>query len=254
LDGNGSSDGSAAIAQDYTACFPDQIGYIDYPDHRNLGICASRNLKLPRSRGDWIARLPASDARVPTKLAGPVDIVTRHPGIGLFVGASRYWYSWTGFPDDTDKDEINSGGVAAYRVYAPGERPGMLYRPESAIASSVNVVLVRADVLNRIGGWENRFGAAFKEALLVNLSLETSVYVSSGVWDPDRQWPVSVPRLTLDESNVYSVRRCLLEWLEGSLHSRRLEGSSSRPLMERSLRPHGAAQLARSARRRSVGS
>jgi glycosyltransferase involved in cell wall biosynthesis len=236
---DGSSDGSTDIARDYAARYPGRIVYCDHPGHRNMGTSASRNLGRSRATGEWIAYLDADDVWIPSKLAEQLAIVERHPQIGLIVGATRYWYSWTGAPEDAQRDEIIKVGAPQDEVFQQPRLLEILYPLGEGAAPSMNTVLVRADALDRIGGWEDSFKTAYEDqAFLVKLYLETSTYVSSAVWDHYRQRPGSNSELNLKGTDYAKLRLVFLEWFEGYLKDRQLQSAPAWPLVQRGLRPY----------------
>jgi hypothetical protein len=54
---DGSSDDSAAIAQEYSHAYPNKIRVIAHPDGANHGMAATRNLGITHARTSWKSKL-----------------------------------------------------------------------------------------------------------------------------------------------------------------------------------------------------
>ena len=62
---DGSTDGTASLAQDYATRYPDRIRYVTRPNHENRGMSASRNLGIRHARGALVGFLDADDVWLP---------------------------------------------------------------------------------------------------------------------------------------------------------------------------------------------
>jgi len=113
---DGSTDSSTQIAQAYASRFPGRMVYLDHETHCNRGMSASRNLGIRHGRGRYVAFLDADDVWLPCKLERHVALMEEYPDTGMIYGASLYWHSWTGNPDDATRDHVpdpgHSGGHA----------------------------------------------------------------------------------------------------------------------------------------------
>src|SRR3990172_4230917 len=65
---DGSVDRSTSIAQAYADRYPHKVRYLEHTGHQNRGKCASRNLGIGNTRGDYIVFLDADDVWLPDKL------------------------------------------------------------------------------------------------------------------------------------------------------------------------------------------
>ena len=244
---DGSRDESGAIARDYARRHPDRITLLEHPGRANLGISASRNAGAAAARGDWIASLDGDDVWVPDKLAEQEAIIREHPEVGLVMGATLYWRSWDG--SDPGRDELVKIGSSQGRadpgcstpqntVIEPPRLLSLIYPLRvGAAAPSMNTVLVRADLLERVGGWESRFRTGYEDqGLLVKLYLDTPAYVSSSCWDRYRQRPDSVMARELGPGDYDRIRRDFLEWFERYLMERSLEGTEGWEQLQHALR------------------
>lgn len=236
---DGSQDGSSDIARAYAARHPERIVCIEHARHANLGSSASRNAGRRVARGDWIAYLDADDVWYPDKLAVQAEILKAHPEIGLIMGASLYWHGWTGREDDAARDEVILVGAPPDAVYEPPRLMELLYPLGQGAAPSMNGVLVRAQLLDAVGGWEDSFRSGFDDqALLTKLYLRTQTYVSGHVFDRYRQRPGSICASELRGEGYDEARLRFLEWLEAYLGTRGMPNARIAALLREALRPY----------------
>ena len=112
-----------------------RISLVRYANHGV--IAASRNEGIRRARGEWIAFLDSDDEWMPGKLEACLALMT--PGIGL-VGHGELWR------DAAGRDRPMTYGPAARATYE-----ALLYRGNCI---STSAVVVRADALRAIGGFD----------------------------------------------------------------------------------------------------
>lgn len=236
---DGSRDGSSAIAHAYAARHPDRIVCIEHAGRANLGISASRNAGRRAARGDWIAYLDADDVWYPDKLAVQLAIAEAHPEVGLIMGASLYWHGWTGRAEDAARDEVILVGAPPDTVYEPPHLMALLYPLGTGAAPSMNGVLVRTELLDAVGGWEDSFRSGFDDqALLTKLYLSTKAYVSSRVFDRYRQRPGSICASELRGGGYAEARLRFLDWLEAHLAAHGVPNARIAALLREALRPY----------------
>lgn len=245
---DGSDDDGPEIARAYAGRHPDRISVLEHPGRACLGSSVSRNAGGEAARGEWLAYLDSDDVWRPGKLAEQVAIVRAHPEVGLVLGATLYWRSWDG--SDPSRDEVVQVGsrqgvdpgcvTPLDTVIQPPRLLSLIYPLRlGAAAPSVNTVLVRAAIVREVGGWESRFRTAYDDqAFLVKLYLETPAYVSSAWWDKYRQRPDSIMARELGPGDYDRHRRNFLEWFEGYLGARGLEGTEYWHDLQQALRPY----------------
>jgi glycosyltransferase involved in cell wall biosynthesis len=162
----------------------------------NGGAASARNLGIAQSRGEWIAFLDADDYWLPTKLDRQLQVLERHPEVGLVAG--RFYHQ-----------ESPEG----QRTLCPGDWADLYDRVlkpigERAFAVATQMwtssLLVRRDVLG-----SHRFDEGLKTAedvdLWARLVLTAPVYLLSE--------PLATYVLTpdsLSRSNVESDSRNML--------------------------------------------
>ena len=252
---DGSTDASTETARRYAEGGAGRVRYLEHPGHENRGMSATRNLGVAHARGRYVAFLDADDVWEPNKLAEQVAILDAHPEVGMVCGASLYWRSWTGAPGDED---------VAVAVGGPPDRatppPGLslaLYPLGDGAAPCPSSLVVRRDVLARVGGFEEHFRGANQlyedQGFLAKVYLAAPVYVASACWDRYRQHPDSCVAEVTRAGRYHEVRRYFLEWFEGYLAARPSDPAVDAAL-RRALAPYRRSAVARvleDARRRA---
>jgi len=215
---DGSTDGATAIAKSYVARYPDRIRYLEHEGHRNRGISASRNVGLAAARGEYIAFLDADDAWLPEKLAEQVSLLEEQPDAGLMYGNSLYWHSWTGRPEDEARDYypllgVDDGVFPGWQLLAWNLR-------RRVAVPCIHSVLVRAPVLRRVGGFEERFTGMFEDqACYAKLLLDGPALVVNRSWERYRIHDDSCCAVARRDGSAASARATYLEWLDGYLRT-----------------------------------
>ena len=185
---DGSSDRSTAMAIEYAKQFPRSVRYLEHQGHANRGMSASRNLGIRSARGAFIAFIDADDVWEPCKLSEQFAIFDAHPELGMVCGAVRYWRSWAG-----QDDRILLSGARQNEVIPPPVASITTYPLGSALAPCPSDLLLRRDLVESIGGFEEHFIGPRQmyedQAFLAKLYLEAAVYFSSHVWLNYRQHP-----------------------------------------------------------------
>jgi hypothetical protein len=122
----------------------------------------------------------------------------------------------------------------------------MLYPLGAGAAPSVNTILVKAEVVDQVGGWEERFKAVFTDqAFLIKVYLLTAVYVSSECCDYYRQRANSSTGVLLARTSYHHHRERFLTWLEEYLREQGRAGTTEWLLLQRAMRPYRHPLLSR---------
>jgi glycosyltransferase involved in cell wall biosynthesis/peptidoglycan/xylan/chitin deacetylase (PgdA/CDA1 family) len=207
---DGSGPAATAIAKRYAARYPDKIRYVEHAGHLNRGISATRNAGVQHAHGEYIAFLDSDDIWMPNKLTDHVGLLDRYRDVGMVCGTTIVWNSWSGGPD---------------RIMPTGERQDVLiYPPDSAVtlyplgearAPSFSDVVFRADLVRRLGGFEEQFTGVYDDqVLLLKVYLNTPVYFSSVISNKYRQHPTSCSATARQEGKENKGTLFFLEWLE----------------------------------------
>ncbi|BAZ29618.1 family 2 glycosyl transferase [Cylindrospermum sp. NIES-4074] len=188
---DGSSDGSTAIALRYAQKYPEKVRYLEHEHHQNRGMSATRNLGIHNAKGEYIALLDADDVWLPQKLEKQLAILESHPQATVVFGQTQLWYSWTGNPQDSNRDSIR-------KLKIPGD--GLFYPPKLLallLLRKVNTpatcsVLIRRQLFAEIGGFEEVFRGMYEDqAFFAKIYLQAPVFVENNYWDKYRQHPDS---------------------------------------------------------------
>ncbi|MCB0628217.1 MAG: glycosyltransferase family A protein [Saprospiraceae bacterium] len=164
---DGSTDDSTVIAREYVRQYPQKMRYLEHEGHQNKGISASRNLGIRFAKGKYVAFLDADDIWLPHKLERQVEILDARPEAGMVYGSLYYWYSWTGDPNDRQRDYIGevwnypSLTMLTWPEYLP------LFVREQILVPSPTCIMARREVIQQIGGFEDDFRNLFEDQVFV---------------------------------------------------------------------------------------
>lgn len=209
---DGSTDSSTHIARGYAEQYPQRVRYLEHPGHANLGMSASRNLGMIHSKGRFIAFLDADDVWLADKLGQQVDILNSNPEAAMVYGATQYWYSWTGKPEDADRDYVPDLGVRPATLVRPPSLVNVLL--ENQIATSTGC-LIRREVMMEVGGYEETFRGMFEDQVFQSkVSLKAPIFVSGECWYKYRKHPESCCSVAEREGKHHAARLTFLGWLE----------------------------------------
>lgn len=210
---DGSTDGSTAIARRRAGESSDRVRYLAHPGHVNRGMSASRNLGIREARGTYVAFLDADDVWTRPTLAEQVAILERTPEAAMVYGPIEYWYSWTGRPEDRDRDQVERLGVPAETLIRPPRLLPRFLRDKAAVPSGF---LVRRDIIERIGGFEDQFRGEYEDQVLcAKICLAAPVFASARCWYRYRQHQDSCVVIGQRTGATHAARQRFLEWLDG---------------------------------------
>lgn len=211
---DGSTDASTQIALRYAERYPEKVRYLEHPGHQNRGMSASRNLGISHARGEYVAFLDADDVWLPRKLEQQVAILDSYPDAAMLYGNTRYWYSWTGNPEDIRRDFVPDLGVRANTLIKPPTLLTLLYPLGNATTPSSSNLLLRREIVERIGGFEEAFRGSYEDhAFVVKVYLKEPVFVAGECWDRYRQHPDSCFAVMQRTGQYHPARLFFLNWL-----------------------------------------
>jgi glycosyltransferase involved in cell wall biosynthesis len=214
---DGSTDGSAAIAQYYAKLDPARIRHLAHDDGATRGASAARNLGLRHARGEFVALLDGDDVWLPNKLEEQVAILNERPDADALYGDTLYWYGWTGAPEDAARDFTPEAGVPSGTLLAPRELITRMLRHE-VMAPCTCSLIVRADAVRRSGGFVDEFRHIYTDqAFYARLSLVASVLYVDRTWDRYRRHPGSAYSTVKRRGESRTARSRFLTWLDGYL-------------------------------------
>ncbi len=219
---DGSTDVSTQIALDYTSRYEGKVFYTEHEGHVNKGISASRNQGFRSARGNYIAMLDADDAWTRYKLEQQMEIFQTYPYAGMVAGNTKYWYSWTGNPDDTSldrymHDNMNSDAPILNTLVSPPRLLILTLNGQIDPVSMSNIMLKR-ETIESAGGFEDAFTSMHEDqAFLAKVYLGSPVYISASCWDLYRQHRESCHQIAEKKGKQESAELFYLEWLENYL-------------------------------------
>jgi GT2 family glycosyltransferase len=217
---DGSTDASLVTARRAVARAPNRVSVLTHPNGANRGLPASRNLGIRRARGDLIALLDADDVWMPDKLARQVEALDRHPSVGLVYGPSEWWHGWTGRAEDRQRDCVPDLHVAADVPHLP---PSLLpvFLGNAAITPCPSSIMVRRDVAEQVGHFEERFNGALglyeDQAFVSKVALAVPILRLDGCVARYRQHAQQMTSAR-KAAEHHGARRFFLEWLSARLH------------------------------------
>jgi glycosyltransferase involved in cell wall biosynthesis len=223
---DGSTDGSTVIAKQYVKRDAARVRYLDHPQHKNQGLPASRNLGLSHARGEFVAFLDADDVWLPDKLAEQMAVLQSQPLAMMVYGPSRRWYSWTGRPEDAERDYLPNLGVQANALLQPPILLTLSLERKATTPCPSNVLL-RRDVIEKVGGFEESFRGPCHlyedQAFFAKVVVRHPVWVSDRQWDKYRRHPDSVAAVVKGRGQGVEVRGVYLRWLADYLDREGIE-------------------------------
>jgi glycosyltransferase involved in cell wall biosynthesis len=218
---DGSTDGSDAIARRYARTRPERIVYLEHPGHANRGASESRNLAIRHARGQYIALLDADDVWAPDKLEQQVRILDAHPDVAATYGPLEFWYSWN--PTESRRDFLQDLHIAPGVIVPPTLLE--LYVSHSSATPGTSALLVRADAVRAVGGFQSGFRSLYDDQVLyAKLSLEFPMHVDGASYSKYRRHPAAMMAIANSQGppRLLEFRIQFLTWLEEYISARGL--------------------------------
>jgi glycosyltransferase involved in cell wall biosynthesis len=240
---DGSTDRSTEIALNYAAQHPAKVRYLEHEGHQNQGMSASRNLGIRQAKGEYIAFLDADDVWLPYKLEQQVEILDSQPEAAMMYGRSQRWYSWTGNPEDIERDSIRELGVKPNSLVEPPTLLTLFLRNEHIYPCTCSV-LVRREVFENIGGFEDSFRDTYEDMVFHSkVFLNAPVFAASGCWDKyrihaDNSWNIAQKTRQYHPINPNPARWAFLNWLEEYLFKQGVKDTEIWKTLQKELWPY----------------
>lgn len=248
---DGSVDGSGELARGWAGQDPERIRYLHHPGGANRGKSTSRNLGIAAARGEYLALLDADDVYLPDKLRRQVQILRDHPRSAMVYGPTRYWYGWTGRPEDAERDFLAGLGVLPEAEHPP---PSLLtrYLADPGVVPCTCGLLARTAVVRRLGGFDGEIEHLFEDqVLLAKICLEEWVYVEGRCGDLYRQHEESSSARAIAAGEYHplepnAAQERYLRWLTGYVRARGVPDTALRRALRRASLRYRRPVLSRS--------
>lgn len=232
---DGSADRSTQIALRYAEQYPARVHYLEHDGHRNRGMSASRNLGIRNAKGEYIAFLDADDVWLSNTLEEQVAILESHPEAAMVYGPIQWWYSWTGNPEDIQRDFVEELGMPSNALVQPPTLLIFFLQDKAAVPSGI---LVRHKAIECIGGFEEAFCGEYEDqAFCAKICLTAPVFASSECWYRYRQHPNSCVSIGHKTGQTYSARRFFLNWLASYVSEQEIKDREVWQILQKELRP-----------------
>lgn len=240
---DGSTDASSDVARRYAARHPQQIRYLEHPDHGNMGMSASRNLGIAHASGDLVAFLDGDDVWLPQKLAQQVALMAAHPDVAMAYGRTQIWYSWTNRPQDANRDYLKVAGTNLDQRIEP---PHLLreFLQNEYICPGICSLIVRRSVVDAVGGWEDSFRNQYEDMVFyTKVTRHYPVYVTSDLYaryrqHPDNNWEILRRGRRWQPNRLKPSRKIYLEWVLAFLQTPAHADAELAQLVYRNLWPY----------------
>jgi SAM-dependent methyltransferase len=162
-----------------------------------------------------LAFLDADDVWMPDKLRRQIELLRSHPEAALVYGLSQWWYSWSGRPEDRERDFVHRLGVAGNALVPP---PELLWRcvvHQDAVVPNPSSILARRDAVEAVGAFEEGFrGNPYEDQVFfAKLALSAPMLAVPECWDRYRQHPDSAVARAERDGQEISQRLAFLAWL-----------------------------------------
>jgi glycosyltransferase involved in cell wall biosynthesis len=211
---DGSSDGSSELARKYVLQDPSRIRYFEHESHQNHGMSASRNLGIWNARGDYIAFLDADDHWSPEKLETHVAILDAHPEAGMLYGSSKYWFSWTGHPNDIKRDYVPKLKMQTQTSFTPPALLPLFLEGKTEIPCPCSV-MARIEDVKKVGGFEESFRGMYEDqAFYAKMCLSATILATGDCLAWYRQHSASNYYTAISSGATHILHYNFLKWLE----------------------------------------
>jgi glycosyltransferase involved in cell wall biosynthesis len=239
---DGSTDQSTEMTRLYAQQYPGKVRYLEHAGHQNRGMSATRNVGIRHASGELIAFLDADDVWLPQKLERQVALLRSQPEAAMVYGATQYWSSWTGNPEDAARDYVPVLGVQPDTLFRPPRLITLLYPLGKATAPCPSDLMVRREIIDCVGGFEESFTGKYQlyedQAFLAKVYLKGGVFVSSECWDRYRLHADSCMAVVKRAHQYHCVRRYFLHWLEAYLSREGVKDTEIRKALKTAIWPY----------------
>jgi hypothetical protein len=144
----------------------------------------------------------------------------------MVYGRSQYWLSWTGNPEDIQRDYIPDAYLSP-QIYHPPTLLTQCYPLGHATPPPPSDIMLRREIIELLGGFEAGYQGIYQlyedQAFFAKLYLQYPVFVSGECWDKYRLHPDSCGSVVNKSGNYQIVRQFFLNWLENYLSAQKIQ-------------------------------
>ena len=234
-----------------------QITYLEHPGHANRGMSASRNLGIGHAAGRWVTFLDADDTWLPGKLAAQVATLAETPEVEVLVSPALWWHSWQSDGSSQQADWMQSLDVERSEcgVVRP---PTLLERFLHDEWASICDLVISADALRRVGGYEEAFRGMYEDQVFhAKVFSQLPAVVTDTWWYRYRQHESACTAQAHRLGGHRRARLRFLAWLDRYLRSFPQATTADARLLRAEVRAERRGlrlrQLGRVARPRAAG-
>jgi glycosyltransferase involved in cell wall biosynthesis len=243
---DGSTDGSTAIARRYAEQSPTKVRYLEHENHQNRGMSASRNWGVKHAKGECIALLDADDVWFPQKLEQQVAILSSRPEAAMLYGRTQIWHSWTGTPEDSQRDQLLELGVQPNSLVQPPALFFLLLQGGNVQTPTTCNVLIRREAFERVGGFQETLRGMYEDqAFFVKLCLNAPVYVANECWARYRQHADSCCSIAERTGEADRAWLPFLNWIATYLTEQGMDHTRAWKALQQAMWPHRHPVLCR---------
>jgi glycosyltransferase involved in cell wall biosynthesis len=220
---DGSTDGSAAIAEEYTR-LDDRIRFLTHLGGENRGMSASRNLGLANARGEYVAFLDADDIYLPKRLSRHVEVLQKYPDIAVTGSSYIRWFATEpGVPLRVENVAHARHFVVVGDVVWEPPVGLMVVTQVPYLNMGTFSLTVRRRIALEVGGFEDRFRSLYEDQVFASKILARyPVYVIQAYLSLYRHheasatWKAKATAVGPGDHPATDSQR-FMEWLDGYL-------------------------------------
>jgi hypothetical protein len=184
--------------------------------------------------------LDADDVWFPKKLEQQVEIMLSQPEAAMVYGWAYWWYSWTGKPEDSQRDYCdfleNEVAQPNKLIHPPALLPVFLNTPAVPCPSAV---MARRKALEAMGGFEECFRGMYEDqAFYVKFCLKNPVFVAGECWIKYRRHDDACFQSALQTGGAKEAQLFFLNWVEKYLIEQDVEDKSIWQALKQELFPY----------------
>jgi glycosyltransferase involved in cell wall biosynthesis len=209
-------------------------------------MSATRNLGISKAKGEYIAFLDGDDVYLPHKLEQQVTILNSQPNATMVYGRTMDWFSWTGNPEDSQRDVIAPLGIETNTLIKPPLLFNLILQRQASSPCTCSV-LIRREIMQEVGGFVETFRGLYEDqAFFSKILLQESAYPVDECWDKYRRHPESCCSVAKQTGEYYySGRLVFLNWLKDYLTEQAIKDTEVWKNIEKELFPYHHPILSR---------